>query len=74
MSKKTLLRFLGEESVAGIKQIAVTLVAKMALRVTGGDLLRQAVTLYIQDCSIAKFPCHHDAEVVELWQAILSKI
>lgn len=40
---------------------------------TGGDLLRQAVTLYIEDCARAALPVHGEDAVLGPWQAILGK-
>jgi len=42
----------------------------MSLRGSGGELLRGAVTNYIQNLSDAHFPCHND-NVVDLWKMVL---
>ena len=68
-----LLYFSEEEQLSSVKQIAVNLVQNLSLRKSGGDLLRQAVTAFIEHCSRAKFPCHGQ-DVVQLWQAILGKM
>jgi hypothetical protein len=44
----------------------------MSLRGSGGDLLRCAVTNYIQNISDAHFPCHGD-NVVDLWKMVLGE-
>ena len=44
----------------------------MSLRGSGGELLRGAVTNYIQNLSDAHFPCHDD-NVVDLWKMVLGK-
>eukprot|EP00095_Tigriopus_kingsejongensis_P012338 maker-scaffold198_size266703-snap-gene-0.21 protein:Tk12338 transcript:maker-scaffold198_size266703-snap-gene-0.21-mRNA-1 annotation:"tubulin-specific chaperone d" len=65
-------QYLGPDMVSAIKTIAPALVEKLSLRMTGGDLLRQAITSYISNCSLAKFPIHHD-DTVHLWHAILAE-
>ena len=62
--------FPGPDLVSSVSGIAGKLVERLSLRVTGGDLLRQAVTTYIDECSQAKFPVH-GSDTVDLWQAIL---
>ena len=64
--------FSGPDLIEKIKSIVVTLVQKLSLRTTGGDLLRQAVTSYIEHCSKAKFPCHGQ-DIVDLWKSILGE-
>lgn len=58
--------------MSSVKGIAVTLVQRLSLRTTGGDLLRQAITTYIDQCAKAQFPAHEEG-IVDLWQAILGK-
>ena len=53
-------------------QIAVSLVQRLSLKVSGGDLLRQAISGHIEQCARASFPVH-GTEIVGLWQAILGK-
>ena len=60
---------LGETSMSAIRDVAVGLVQRFALRATGGDLLRLAVTSFIDNCARAKFPA--DADLVRLWKSIL---
>ena len=45
---------------------------KMSLRGSGGELLRGAVTNYIQNMSDAHFPCHND-NIVDLWKMVLGE-
>ena len=52
--------------------IILQLEQKMSLRGSGGDLLRGAVTNYIQNISDAHFPCHGD-NVVDLWKMVLGE-
>jgi hypothetical protein len=65
--------FADQTIVERIKNIVVGLEQKMSLRGSGGELLRGAVTNYIQNLSDAHFPCHDD-NVVDLWKMILGKI
>ena len=44
----------------------------MSLRGSGGELLRGAVTNYIQNMSDAHFPCHND-NIVDLWKMVLGE-
>ena len=43
----------------------------MELRGSAGELLRGAVTPYIQNLSESQFPCHDDMEVLDLWKIII---
>ena len=45
---------------------------KMELRGSAGELLRSAVTPYIQNLSESHFPCHND-KIVDLWKMIIGK-
>ena len=65
----SLLPVAGETSMSAIREVAVGLVQRFALRATGGDLLRQAVTSFIDNCARAGFPA--DADLVRLWKSIL---
>ncbi len=53
-----------------IKGMFVGVVQKLSLRITGGDLLRQALASCIENLSLAHYPCH-ETDTVDLWQAIL---
>ncbi len=64
--------FLGAETVSSVSQIGVSLVQRLSLKVSGGDLLRQAIAAHIEQCARAAFPVH-ETEIVGLWQAILGK-
>ena len=44
----------------------------MELRGSAGELLRSAVTPYIQNLSESHFPCHDD-KIVDLWKMIIGK-
>ena len=55
-----------------IKNVVIGLEQKMSLRGSGGELLRGAVTNYIQNLSDAHFPCHNN-NVVDLWKMVLGK-
>jgi len=61
----------GEKVIGAIKQIPVSVVQRLALKVTGGDLLRQAITSFVDQCSQAAFPIHDEPTTLDLWQAIL---
>ena len=63
---------LDEDTLKAIKAVAAKVVEKLALRSTGGDLLRQAVTAFIEQCSRGKFPCHGES-TADLWQAVLDE-
>ncbi len=43
---------------------------RMELRGSGGELLRSAVTPFIQNMAESKFPCHNE-DVVDLWKMII---
>ena len=45
---------------------------RMELRGSAGELLRSAVTPYIQNLSESHFPCHDD-KIVDLWKMIIGK-
>ena len=45
----------------------------MALRGSGGEIVRTAVTCFISNMAEAKFPCHTDQDVIELWKISLGK-
>ena len=47
---------------------------RMMLRGSAGELLRSAVTPFIQNMSEARFPCHQDAAIIDLWKMIIGKI
>ena len=46
----------------------------MALRGSGGEIVRTAVTSFIANMAEAKFPCHNDQDVIELWKLSLGKL
>ncbi len=66
---QSLKGLIGEEALAQVRGIAIGLVQRLVLRAPGGDLLRQAVTSYIDNCSQAGFPA--DEELIDLWKGIL---
>ena len=45
----------------------------MMLRGSAGELLRSAVTPFIQNMSEAHFPCHKDPPIIDLWKMIIGK-
>ena len=45
---------------------------RMELRGSAGELLRSAVTPYIQNLSESHFPCHDD-KIVDLWKMIIGE-
>ena len=44
---------------------------RMMLRGSAGELLRSAVTPFIQNMSEAHFPCHQDPPIIDLWKMII---
>ena len=46
---------------------------RMMLRGSAGELLRSAVTPFIQNMSEAHFPCHNDPPIIDLWKMIIGK-
>lgn len=69
---KKLDNYLDDAMILRVKNIVITLEQKMALRGSGGELLRGAVSTFIQHMSEAHFPCHKD-QVVDLWKMILDE-
>ena len=46
---------------------------RMELRGSAGELLRSSVTPFIQNMSEARFPCHQDDAIIDLWKMIIGK-
>ena len=63
----------GKEIINRIKAIISLLNSKMALRGSGGEIIRSAVTGFIQDLSEAHFPAHEDSETLNLWKITLDE-
>ena len=61
----------GIHVVERIKSIVSLLEQKMALRGSGGDIIRSAVTKFIQNLSEAHFPAHNDKDTLNLWKMTL---
>ena len=55
-----------------IKSILALMEQRMELRGSAGELMRSAVTPYIQNLSEAKFPCHNDP-ILDLWKMIIDE-
>lgn len=62
---------LGASHIERIKGIVSSLESRMALRGSGGEIVRTAVTSFIANMAEAKFPCHNDQDVIELWKLSL---
>ena len=62
--------FPDETTLTRIKLILMHMEQRMALRGSGGELLRCAVTRYIQNLAESEFPCH-DEEIIDLWKIII---
>ena len=72
--KKTLkiLALLSDaETIERLKNILMVMEQRMMLRGSAGELLRSAVTPFIQNMSEARFPCHQDAAIIDLWKMII---
>ena len=61
----------GQEMITRIKAIVSLLERKMALRGSGGEIIRSAITNFIQNLSDAHFPAHGDKETLNLWKITL---
>ena len=61
----------GNQIVNRIKVIVSLLEQKMALRGSGGDIIRWAVTKFIHNLSEAHFPAHDDKDTLNLWKMTL---
>ena len=61
-----------EPTLERIKNILMVMEQRMELRGSAGELLRSAVTPYIQNLSESHFPCHND-KIVDLWKMIIGK-
>jgi len=72
-ANKSLPDLLDAKVLSSIKQIPVSLVQRLALKITGGDLLRQALVTFVDQCSRAHFPIHDDERTLDLWQAIIGE-
>ena len=68
----TYIFFSDEPTLERIKNILMVMEQKMELRGSAGELLRSAVTPYIQNLSESHFPCHND-KIVDLWKMIIGK-
>ena len=77
-SRKKTLKILGllsdAETIERLKNILMVMEQRMMLRGSAGELLRSAVTPFIQNMSEARFPCHQDAAIIDLWKMIIGKI
>ena len=62
------------ETIERLKNILMVMEQRMMLRGSAGELLRSAVTPFIQNMSEARFPCHQDAAIIDLWKMIIGKI
>ena len=63
---------LDEPTLERIKNVLMVMEQRMELRGSAGELLRSAVTPYIQNLSESHFPCHDD-KIVDLWKMIIGK-
>ena len=68
----TILALLSDaETIERLKNILMVMEQRMMLRGSAGELLRSAVTPFIQNMSEARFPCHQDAAIIDLWKMII---
>ena len=65
--------FTDEKTLERLKNILMVLEQRMMLRGSAGELLRSAVTPFIQNMSEAHFPCHKDPPIIDLWKMIIGK-
>jgi len=56
-----------------IKNIVSGLEGRMAMRGSGGEIVRTAVTSFIYNMAQAHFPAHTDHDVIELWKIALDE-
>ena len=56
-----------------IESILAKMEQRMELRGSAGELMRSAVTPYIQNLSEAKFPCHEKSDILDLWKMIIDE-
>ena len=61
----------GIQVIDRIKFIIALLEKKMALRGSGGEIIRSAVTKFIHNLSEAHFPAHEDKDALNLWKMTL---
>ena len=62
------------KTIQRIESILAKMEQRMELRGSAGELMRSAVTPYIQNLSEAKFPAHDKADILDLWKMIIGNV
>ena len=62
------------KTIQRIESILAKMEQRMELRGSAGELMRSAVTPYIQNLSEAKFPVHDKADILDLWKMIIGNV
>ena len=70
---KNLKDVIDVKTLERIASILAKMEQRMELRGSAGELMRSAVTPYIQNLSEAKFPAHDKADILDLWKMIIDE-